>query len=61
LRITSKTGDDAVSVYFTHMLFRIYLSFQPVVKGKIDDVKKMVRAGQFQANKENKRTLQMIA
>jgi hypothetical protein len=42
--MTSKTGEDALVVYlkYSYVIQNLPFFFQPVVKGKIDDVKKMV-------------------
>lgn len=55
--ITSKTENDAISVYlkYSHVIQNLPFFFIPVVKGKIDDVKKMVFGKPSDNSKANKK------
>jgi len=55
--ITSKTADDALAVFlkYSYVIQNLPFFFQPVVKGKIDDVKKMVFGKPSDNSKANKK------
>lgn len=56
--MTSKTGDDAVSLFlkYSYVIQELPFFFQPVVKGKIDDVKKMLFGKPSDNSKSSKKT-----
>ncbi len=56
--LTSKTGDDAIVVFlkYSYIIQNLPFFFQPVVKGKIDDAKKMAFGKPSDNTKANKKT-----